>query len=175
MPRHGLQPRGRGSNDDEDNGIESLKDPTLLSPEAHELEKLTGAAVEVDAPAEDEHASLEELAAASSDGDEESGSAGAEFPEGSREWRKAQRKAAKVQQRMRPEVPSGEDAGRKSCDLCLRRVDLLVRCTIDSSRKWRMVCGKCWKGVSGGVPDGDAAHPHYRYGGLWKNRRRVVT
>jgi len=34
-----------------------------------------------------------------------------------------------------------------------------------------MMCGKCWKGASGGVPDGDAAHPHYRYGGLWKNRR----
>ena len=33
-----------------------------------------------------------------------------------------------------------------------------------------MVCGRCWKDVSGGVPDGDASHPHYQYGGLWKNR-----
>jgi hypothetical protein len=24
--------------------------------------------------------------------------------------------------------------------------------------------------VSGGVADGDSQHPHYRYGGLWKNR-----
>jgi hypothetical protein len=31
------------------------------------------------------------------------------------------------------------------------------------------VCGRCWQGVSGGVVDGDAAHPHYRYGGLWRN------
>lgn len=30
-------------------------------------------------------------------------------------------------------------------------------------------CGRCWREVSGGVPDGDAAHPHYRYGGLWRN------
>ena len=34
-----------------------------------------------------------------------------------------------------------------------------------------MLCGKCWRDASGGVPDGDADHPHYRYGGLWKNRR----
>lgn len=34
-----------------------------------------------------------------------------------------------------------------------------------------MVCGKCWPSVSGGVPDGvSQTHPHYRYGGLWKNR-----
>lgn len=32
-----------------------------------------------------------------------------------------------------------------------------------------MVCGKCWKTVSGGVVDGDNDHPYYRYGGLWKN------
>ena len=36
-----------------------------------------------------------------------------------------------------------------------------------------MVCGKCWRDVSGGVVDGDDAHPFYRYGGLWKNRRRA--
>jgi hypothetical protein len=34
-----------------------------------------------------------------------------------------------------------------------------------------MVCGRCWKHVSGGKTDGDAEHPHYAYGGLWKNRR----
>ena len=31
------------------------------------------------------------------------------------------------------------------------------------------VCGRCWRDVSGGVVDGDEAHPHYRYGGLWRN------
>jgi hypothetical protein len=37
-----------------------------------------------------------------------------------------------------------------------------------------MVCGKCWKDVSGGgVVDGDATHPYYQYGGLWKNRHSV--
>ena len=34
-----------------------------------------------------------------------------------------------------------------------------------------MVCpGKCWKEVSGGVVDGNADHPYYRYGGAWKNK-----
>ena len=67
----------------------------------------------------------------------------------------------------------GSDAsdGSKACDLCDTRVDLLVRCQVDSTKRWKMACGKCWKTASGGVPDGDADHPHYRYGGLWKNRR----
>jgi hypothetical protein len=43
---------------------------------------------------------------------------------------------------------------------------------VDSTATWRMVCGKCWHTVSGGVADGDADHPYYRYGGLWKNKRR---
>ena len=30
---------------------------------------------------------------------------------------------------------------------------------------------RCWNNVSGGVPDGDAKHPDYRYGGLWKAKR----
>ena len=40
-----------------------------------------------------------------------------------------------------------------------------------------MVCGSCWKEVSGGVVDGDEQHPDYRYGGLWKNlhRKDAVT
>lgn len=50
-------------------------------------------------------------------------------------------------------------------------VDLLIRCTMDESQAWKMICGKCWKEASGGVADGDGANPHYRYGGLWKNRR----
>ena len=39
---------------------------------------------------------------------------------------------------------------------------LLVRCQIDQTEKWHMVCGKCWRTVSGGVVDGDDAHPDYR-------------
>lgn len=35
-----------------------------------------------------------------------------------------------------------------------------------------MACGTCWRKASGGVSDGDAAHPHYCYGGLWKNKSR---
>ena len=109
------------------------------------------------------------------DDDDESSTGADKLPVDSREWRKAQRKVAKAQQRARREGTGDKDVGRKSCDLCCRRVDLLVRCTIDASQKWRMVCGQCWKDVSGGVTDGDAAHPDYKYGGLWKNRSRSVT
>jgi hypothetical protein len=50
-------------------------------------------------------------------------------------------------------------------------VDVLVRCQLDGSGDWRMVCGRCWKlpSVANGVPDGDGTNPQYRYGGLWKN------
>ena len=88
--------------------------------------------------------------------------------------RKAAKKAAKAQRRARRE---GEDTGgQKSCDLCARGVDLLVRCQIDESKKWVMTCGKCWKTpkVAGGVVDGDGQNPHYRYGGVWKNHHRAT-
>ena len=49
-------------------------------------------------------------------------------------------------------------------------VDVLIRCQTDASQVWSLVCDQCWPGVSGGVTDGDLAHPHYRYGGLWRNR-----
>ena len=65
----------------------------------------------------------------------------------------------------------GSTPGQKPCTLCAKPTNLLVRCQTDASRKWEMVCGSCWKTVSGGVPDGDASHPFYTYGGLWKNRR----
>ena len=58
----------------------------------------------------------------------------------------------------------------KPCTMCNTPSDQLIRCTIDASKKWEMVCGRCWTEVSGGVTDGDVAHPHYNYGGLWKNR-----
>lgn len=114
-----------------------------------------------------------------SDAEEESGG-----PDGARdarrEQRKAAKKAAKAEKRAKRGGGDGIDAeggrvddGRKACDGCGARVDLLIRCQTDASRAWTMRCGKCWKVASGGVPDGDADHPHYRYGGLWKNRRAV--
>lgn len=84
-----------------------------------------------------------------------------------KELKKQRKKEAKRAKRAKRE---GKDLSLKPCDLCHRDRDLLIRCQIDTSLNWFMVCGKCWKDVSGGVADGDAAHPHYRYGGLWKAR-----
>lgn len=66
----------------------------------------------------------------------------------------------------------------KPCTLCHTRRDVLVRCQIDESNKWHMVCpGTCWKKVSGGVMDGDGKpeHQFYRYGGMWKNKHEAVS
>jgi hypothetical protein len=84
-----------------------------------------------------------------------------------KELRKARKKEAKAHQRARR---TGEVVNLKQCGLCKRDRDLLVRCQIDATLTWFMVCGRCWRDVSGGVVDGDATHPHYRYGGLWKAR-----
>jgi hypothetical protein len=85
--------------------------------------------------------------------------------------RKAAKKLAKAELRARRQ---GADLshGQKDCTICDKSVDLLIRCTVDASQEWKMVCGTCWTTVSGGVADGDIEHPHYRYGGLWKNRAR---
>ena len=84
--------------------------------------------------------------------------------------RKAAKKATKALRRAKRAGVADESTGQKQCDLCYASVNLLVRCRTDTTKKWRMVCGRCWKDVSGGVPDGDASHPNYQYGGLWKNR-----
>lgn len=84
-----------------------------------------------------------------------------------KELKRLRKKAAKETRRGKRE---GKGLSLKPCNLCGRDRDLLIRCQIDTSLNWFMVCGKCWKDVSGGVADGDAAHPHYRYGGLWKAR-----
>lgn len=86
--------------------------------------------------------------------------------------RKAEKKRKKKERREQREGRGDKSAGQKECNMCSKKVDLLIRCTYDESAKWRMVCGKCWHIVSGGVVDGDDEHPYYRYGGLWKNRRR---
>ena len=90
--------------------------------------------------------------------------------------RKASKKAAKAARRAKREGTAGSDVGQKACDLCERKVDLLVRCQLSTSRDWSFVCGRCWKtpAVAGGVVDGDGANPNYRYGGLWKNLHRAV-
>jgi len=93
-----------------------------------------------------------------------------------RQERKAAATAAKALKRAKREGTAPPDAGQKACDTCAKGCDLLVRCQVDESKAWRLVCGRCWKSASGGVADGDGAHPHYRYGGLWKNRvTREVT
>mmetsp|Transcript_35362 Transcript_35362/g.64851 ORF Transcript_35362/g.64851 Transcript_35362/m.64851 type:complete len:300 (+) Transcript_35362:91-990(+) len=85
--------------------------------------------------------------------------------------RKAEKKRKKAERRAQREGKGDPTAGQKQCTLCDKSVNLLIRCAYDESGEWGMVCGKCWNDVSGGVVDGDDAHPHYRYGGLWKNRR----
>lgn len=101
-----------------------------------------------------------------------------DIPLSTNDWKKQQRKAAKKEKkaarRAQREGRGDPTAGQKCCDMCDKSVDLLIRCTYDESGEWKMVCGVCWKKASGGVVDGDAQHPYYRYGGLWKNRRRGV-
>eukprot|EP01051_Picozoa_sp_SAG22_P019542 SAG22_NODE_3643_length_1597_cov_4.369826_3_plen_115_part_00 len=65
------------------------------------------------------------------------------------------------------------DVGRKPCELCQRpECEELIRCqATELWEGWRLVCGKCWTKASGGVADGDAAHPGYTYGGLWRFRK----
>lgn len=92
------------------------------------------------------------------------------------EERRARKKALKkAKQAKRAGSPEAVAAKMKPCDVCLKRVNVLIRCTCDASQRWRMLCGRCWKEASGGVPDGNADHPHYRYGGLWKNRAADVS
>lgn len=86
--------------------------------------------------------------------------------------RKALKKAKKAERRAQRQGCGDPTAGQKTCDMCDKSVNLLIRCMYEPGQMdWKMVCGKCWKIASGGVVDGDKNHPHYRYGGLWKNRR----
>jgi len=97
-------------------------------------------------------------------------------PASPRAARRAHKQAVKAAKRaQRSGSPAAVAAKQKPCDECERPVDLLIRCTIDLSQQWNMLCGRCWKRASGGVPDGDADHPHYRYGGLWKNRAACAS
>jgi hypothetical protein len=90
------------------------------------------------------------------------------LPLDAKQLRKAEKKRVKELKRAKRQ---GLDGGStKECTLCYAQKKLLIRCRIDETMQWHMVCGKCWHDVAGGVTDGDADHPHYRYGGLWKAR-----
>lgn len=72
------------------------------------------------------------------------------------------------------EKNNNSSKGNKRCDKCGESRSMLVRCQIDETKAWKMICVKgCWKSVSGGVTDGTPEFPHYKYGGVWKNRRKV--
>ena len=71
-----------------------------------------------------------------------------------------------------------ENDHRKPCTLCGKLCDVRVRCQIDETGTWHLICpGKCWTDVSSGVTDGDGAdeHKYYRYGGMWKNKHDAVS
>ena len=88
-----------------------------------------------------------------------------------RKQRKDDTKKQKQERRLKREGNASPDVGRKSCQICSTPVDMLIRCTIDETQQYKMICGKCWPSISGGIPDGNSkTHPYYNYGGLWKNR-----
>ena len=81
--------------------------------------------------------------------------------------------------RKMPSRSASPTSFRKPCTLCSKPQPVLVRCKIDSTGTWHLVCpGKCWKSVSGGTIDA-AGHkdefPHYIYGGMWKNKHELVS
>ncbi|EKU21671.1 hypothetical protein NGA_2002700, partial [Nannochloropsis gaditana CCMP526] len=65
-----------------------------------------------------------------------------------KEMKKMRKKAAKAAKREKRE---SNKLSLKPCVICNRDQDLLIRCQVDSSLEWKMVCGKCWREVSGGV------------------------
>ncbi|PRP88447.1 hypothetical protein PROFUN_03164 [Planoprotostelium fungivorum] len=90
-----------------------------------------------------------------------------------RDRKKAAREAKKSN---RQGSDSSVEASRKPCDLCHEKRDVLVRCMIDDSEQWKLICTKgCWQKVSGGQVDGVKEKEHYRYGGMWKNHKADVT
>ena len=87
--------------------------------------------------------------------------------------RKERKKQMKKERRAQREGNHDKSVGRKDCDTCKTSSDLLVRCRIDATKSWNLICGSCWNKYSGGVPDGDLKHPYYVYGGLWKNLHKM--
>jgi len=72
--------------------------------------------------------------------------------------------------------PTDSSASSKPCSLCQRRRDVLIRCQIDETKTWNFICpGKCWYSITGGRTFASEHHPHYVYGGTWKNRHAYVS
>ncbi|KAL3421362.1 hypothetical protein PVAG01_07807 [Phlyctema vagabunda] len=87
---------------------------------------------------------------------------------------------AQEQHRLRPDPEPKEEPKpnlhSKPCMLCQTPRDVLIRCQIDNTAKWYLICtGKCWQSVSGGKVEGSLDHPHYKYGGMWKNKHEVAS
>lgn len=63
------------------------------------------------------------------------------------------------------------DIGSKQCDICQNMRDVLVRCTIDETCQYKMVCTRgCWQKISGNTIDGsEDKEDYYRYGGMSAN------
>jgi hypothetical protein len=151
----------------------------MLDVVREDLSRLTVVADEKDDASDDEllrvlaeHAESMDNDATGGDGGTADSASDESEEQDPRTARKAAKKRAKAQRRAQREGTADPSHGQKDCTVCGKSVDLLIRCTIDAKGDWNMVCGKCWKDVSGGVTDGDASHPHYRYGGLWKNRAK---
>eukprot|EP00928_Gymnodinium_smaydae_P088543 TRINITY_DN72613_c0_g1_i1.p1 TRINITY_DN72613_c0_g1~~TRINITY_DN72613_c0_g1_i1.p1 ORF type:complete len:296 (-),score=57.29 TRINITY_DN72613_c0_g1_i1:230-1117(-) len=132
-----------------------------------EIDTMDKILADVAVAAEDQDDQDEAKPAGYPDVDEQTGGADSQ-----RRLRRERQQALRAQRRQPQEQAATK---QKPCDMCDRMVDLLIRCTYDDSLQWRMVCGRCWKKASGGMPDGDADHPNYRYGGLWKNRSAQVS
>lgn len=81
--------------------------------------------------------------------------------EASKVERKAAKKAVKGAKRLQ-RAGLDEFLGRKQCTVCSRSVDLLVRCQMDATRQYHMLCGRCWAKASGGRVDGTPETPYYR-------------
>merc|ERR1719491_2663331 len=73
----------------------------------------------------------------------------------SRKQRKEAVKLKKQQRRLKREGKTSPEVGRKACDICSTEVDMLIRCTIDETQSYKMVCGKCWTSVSGNASPAD--------------------
>ena len=70
---------------------------------------------------------------------------GADAKDAKRDVRKAAKRAAKAAKRAKRAGEDGGAGGSKPCDGCDKASDLLVRCQVDESKRWQMLCGACWK------------------------------
>merc|ERR1711865_319121 len=57
-----------------------------------------------------------------------------------RKQRKDSVKAQKQERRLKREGNTSPEVGRKPCDVCSKEVDMLIRCTIDATQQYHLVC-----------------------------------